>query len=163
MKKKIALLIIVCISLIFIFSVIILGKENVGLCIDKLGLTKNSFRFNVDKNISCKDLYIYWFGETEYTKGEELNKILVYHQKFQSDILDSYGKNEFLIKYKDINYKKMGILKLHPYAKHNYKVEIKLEDDNLIVGWCIENWYESDKHQSVDTINIKAFLLLHEK
>jgi len=156
MKKKIALFIIICISLFFIYLVTVLGKKNIGLCVDRLGLTKNSFQLKIDKNVSCKDLYIYWLGETEYTKGEEFNKILIYHQKFQSGILDSYGKNEFLIKYKSVNYKKMGILKLHPYAKHNYNVGIKLDADNLIINWSIENWYEHNIWQGNDTIRLTA-------
>jgi hypothetical protein len=130
---------------------------NIGLIIDRLGMTKNSFQVDVDKSISSKDLYIYWFGEPNYhTKenADELNRILVYHRDFQSDIVDSYGKNKFLIKYKETYYKGVGFFKLHTYSKHNYKVNLKLEDENLIIDWSIKNWYDSDKYQGLDTVKV---------
>jgi hypothetical protein len=144
-------LFIIILAVLFIFRI---GKMNVGLFIDKLGLTKNSFQFIVDDKISYEDLFIYWFGETDYTKGEEFNKILIYHRKFQSDILDSYGKNVFLIKYKDTDCKRVGILKLHAYSKHNYKIDLKLDGENLIIDWSIKNWYETDIYQGSDTVRI---------
>lgn len=152
-------------SCIFLFFIVIsivvflwIGKMNIGLIIDRLGMTKNSFHIDIDKKLSSKDLSIYWIGESDYyikEDEEKLNRILIYHQKFQSDILDSYGKNRFLIKYKDINYKKIGILKLHPYAKHNYKIRIILEDDNMIINWSIKNWYDPNVVLGTDTIRLE--------
>jgi hypothetical protein len=134
-----------------------LGKINIGLFIDRLGITKNSFLIDVDKSISSKDLFIYWFGEPDYYTKEnedELNRILIYHRKFQSDIIDSYGGNRFLIKYKDTYHKRMGIFKSQAYSKHNYKINMKLEDEKLIIDWSIKNWYDSDIYQGLDTVKI---------
>jgi len=150
---------IILITIIFIFLLVILvGKMNIGLFFDKIGLTKNTFEISVDQDVYSKDLYIYWFGEPDYyikEDYEKLNRLLVYHRKMQSDILDSYGKNWFLIKYKNISYDKIGILKLHAYSKHNYKIDLKLSEDNLIVTWNIKNWYDSEIYQGRDTIKIE--------
>jgi hypothetical protein len=130
---------------------------NIGLFIDRLGMTKNSFQIDVDKSISPNDLYIYWFGEPDYYTKEnedELNRILVYHRKFQSDIVDSYGENRFLIKYKDTYYKGTSIFKLQAYSKHKYKINLKLEEENLIIDWSIKNWYDSDIYQGLDTVKV---------
>ena len=157
MKKKFYIgiaLIVVMFTLLLIFGI---GKVNIGLFLDKLGLTKNTFYINIDKDISSKDLYIYWFGEPDYYIKEDenkLNRILIYHQKIQSDILDSYGKNWFLVKYKNISYRKIGVFKTHAYSKYNYKIDLRLDEDNLIIDWRIKNWYNTEIYQGMDTISI---------
>jgi hypothetical protein len=156
-KNKYFLTIVLFIITFVIIFFLWIGKMNIGLLIDRLGITKNSFQIDVDKSISSKDLFIYWFGEPDYYTKEnedELNRILIYHQTFQSDIVDSYGKNRFLIKYKDIYYMGVNILKLQAYSKHNYKINLKLEADNLIIDWSIKNWYDSDISQGLDTIKV---------
>lgn len=137
---------------IFLCVFFIKEKKNIGLFIDKTGLTKNTFNINIDNNLSHKDLFIYWLGETEY--HEDINKVLIYHHKLQSDIPETYGKNRFLLKYKKIRFSKIGILKLNPYAKHKYTISLKLHNNNLIIDWNIRNWYDPDIFSGNDTIKI---------
>lgn len=154
-KKRICMTLLSIIVGLVIFSIIFTRKEKIGLFFDKLGVFHNSFLIEVDKSISTNDLYIYWFGETDYTNDREYNKILVYHRNFQSDILDSYGKNRFVLVYKEITYEKIGIFKTHPYSKYNYNIKIKEEKNNIIINWNIENWYEQGLTGS-DTILVES-------
>ena len=130
-------------------SACLLGKENVGLIIDRIGLTNNKIQINIEKQINPNDLYIYWIGETEYTRGTEHNQMLIYHTVLQSDIPSSYGKNKFIIKYQDKTSDKIAIFKKHAFSKYNYTFNCKLENDVLIVSWSIINWYDADNKGSV--------------
>ena len=51
-------------------------------------------------------------------------------------------------------YDKIGILKLHAFAKHNYEINLSMNDTLLIVHWNIDNWY-SKKISRTDTIVCK--------
>lgn len=153
-RSKILLILVLFVLILSITIFSFLGKVKVGLFIDKMNLTHNSFIINVDKSVIQSDLYLYWLGETEYTDEKVKNKILIYHHKIQSDIPDSYGKNWLLIKYKDKVYNKAGILKLYPYAKHDYKFDIRMQDENFIINWKISNWYTPDIYQGTDTLKL---------
>ena len=131
---------------------LLLGKFNVGLIIDKIGLTHNKFDIIIDKKIPPKDLYIYWLGEHGSGIKEECSKLQIHHLGDKMDIPDLYGKNAFVIKYKDKLYNKMGIYKFHGFSKYHYKIDLKLEGDNLIIDWSISNWYDPKVWQGCDTI-----------
>jgi hypothetical protein len=49
----------------------------------------------------------------------------------------------------------MGILKLHAYSKYNYKIDLELIKDDLIIDWSIRNWYDPKIYQGRDTIKIE--------
>lgn len=129
-------------------------RMNVGLLVDKLNLTHNTIHVEFDENISLKDLYIYWLSEGEYSDESLENRLLIFHKKKQCDIPDTYGKNRFLIKYKNILYYKAGILKKYAYSKYHYNFNFRLEDNIFIVDWKIQNWYDPYIYQGIDSLEI---------
>ena len=123
--------------------------EYVGLAMDKMGITRNDYKICVDDKIRPY-IYIYWIGDNG-TNDED--RLLLYHQTFYQEIpKNSYGKNKILIKTKSdsILYDKIGLLKLHAFAKHNYEIKLSMNDTLLIVHWSIDNWY-SKKISKTDT------------
>ena len=127
-------------------------KELVGLSVDRMGITRNTFDLRVDDKLRPY-IYIYWLGKN----GTEVDdRMLLFYQRFNQGIPDYYGKNRFVIKTKSDStlYNKMGILKLYAFAKHHYFIDLKLNDTLLIVDWSIDNWY-SEKISSTDTIVYK--------
>ena len=127
-------------------------KELVGLSVDRMGITRNTYDIRVDDKLRPY-IYIYWLGEN----GTEVDdRMLLFYQRFNQGIPDCYGKNRFVIKTKSDStlYNKMGILKLYAFAKHHYSIDLKLNDTLLIVDWSIDNWY-SEKISSTDTIVYK--------
>ena len=154
-KRKIALIILTIFLIIMIIFSHLLGKQRIGLVIDKTGITNNKFQITIDEKINPNDLFIYWIGETEYTRGKEYNQMLIYHIVLQSDVPPSYGKNRFMIKYKDKSSDKAGILKLYAYSKHKYVFDIKLDNDILDIKWCIKNWYDPDSFEGSISLDIQ--------
>ena len=129
-------------------------KELVGLAIDRMGMTRNTYDIRVDEKLRPY-IYIYWLGEN----GTEVkDRMLLFYRTFNQGIPDCYGKNNFVIKTKSDStlYNKMGILKLYAFAKHHYSIDLNLKDTLLIVDWSIENWY-SEKISSTDTIHAKTY------
>ncbi|MDR2037603.1 MAG: hypothetical protein LBQ60_06740 [Bacteroidales bacterium] len=100
-RLKIGLIFVLVFLIISSFLIYLLGRENIGLAIDRIGVTKNKFHITIDEKINTKDLYIYWIGETEYTRNTEYNQMLIHHVVLQCDVSPSYGKNKFIIKYQD--------------------------------------------------------------
>jgi hypothetical protein len=149
------LLILFCL-VIFIFISIsyfyFFHKRELGLVIDKMGMRSNTYKIAIDDEIQ-RDTYIYWLGEVPFHAKK--NQLLIYHRTLQADILPSYGKNWILIQVRNISYTKMGIFKYESYSKHNYLIDIKLENESLIINWKISNWYDLDIYQGIDTIKLK--------
>jgi hypothetical protein len=138
---KTTFIVLLLIIEIFLFFSFLFGKQGFGRVIDKIGISDNSFDIQIDKELQ-KDLFIYWFGETEFTNDSIKNKLLIYHRNLQADIIDSYGPNRFLIQYKELSFDKIGVWKTYAYAKHKYFIKIRKEQKKLIFEWKISNWYE---------------------
>ena len=62
-------------------------------------------------------------------------------------IPDRYGKNGLMINYCGIIINEIGLYKNREWYKHNYELEIKDKDQQLIINWKIENIYESKSGQ----------------
>lgn len=127
-------------------------KRLVGLSMDKIGITRNTYDIRVDDELR-PFIYIYWLGENG-TKDDD--RMLLYHRTFCQDIPDCYGRNQLVVKAKTDStlYSKMGYLKLYAFSKHNYYIDLKLKDTLLIVDWSIDNWY-SEKISITDTLAFK--------
>ena len=147
-------------AVVLLASAIILYRVNrvipikglVGLSVDKIGITRNSYDIRVDDELRPY-IYIYWLGENG-TKDDD--RMLLYHRTFSQGIPDYYGKNRFLIMTKSDSmlYSRIGLLKLYAFSKHKYYIDLKLKDTLLIVDWSIDNWY-SEKISITDTLVYK--------
>jgi len=154
-KIKIGLFFSLVLILIILLSVALIGKKGIGLIIDKVNLSKDTYDIQIDKDIR-NDVFIYWFGET-VDKGEK-NRMLIYHKTFQAKIPSSYGANWIEIRYKDIIYNKIGIWKIYAYSKYNYCIDVSKDNNNLLVQWKIVSWYDSkDSSIGKDTIKIGLY------
>ena len=64
-------------------------KELVGLSVDRMGITRNTYDIRVDDKLRPY-IYIYWLGEN----GTEVDdRMLLFYQRFNQGIPDCYGKN----------------------------------------------------------------------
>ena len=125
-------------------------KEYVGLVIDKIGITQNSYNIRVDKKLKPY-IHIYWLGDNGTKNADNL---LLYNGTIYQKIPENYyGKNKIVIKTKSdsILYDKIGILKLNAFSKHNYLINLSQKDSLIIIEWNIDNWYSKKKPQ-IDTI-----------
>ena len=139
-------------ALIIILSFTLLGKKGIGLIIDKINLSKDTYNIQIDKDIR-KDVFIYWFGET-VIEGEK-NKMLIFYKTFQAKIPPSYGANWIEIRYKDAICNKICIWKINSYSKYKYNINVNKENDNLLIQWKIDSWYDlEDFSIGGDTIRI---------
>lgn len=154
MKKRYKIILCV-IGIIVIFVVVslllIVGKKGIGQAIDKLGITSDVYEISIDKEFLF-ETDIYWYGET--VNGYKDNRILFYHRSEVSDIPSSYGHNSFEIKYKSVTYDKIKFWKIFPYAKYKYSINIRPYNEDMIIEWCIHNWYDDDINQGIDTIQV---------
>ena len=108
-------------AVVLLASAIILYRVNrvipikglVGLSVDKIGITRNSYDIRVDDELR-PFIYIYWLGENG-TKDDD--RMLLYHRTFCQDIPDCYGRNQLVVKAKTDStlYSKMGYLKLYAF------------------------------------------------
>jgi hypothetical protein len=152
-KLMIVVVLLLLISTLLRFNKTYSVYEYIGLAIDKMGITQNTYNIRIDDKIEPY-VYLYWVGENG---TNDVDKLLLYHRTFYQRIPDnSYGKNRILIKTKSDSmlYDKIGILKLHAFAKHNYEINLSMNDTLLIVHWNIDNWY-SKKISRTDTIVCK--------
>ena len=119
---------------------------------DKIGITQNTYDIHIDEDLRPY-IYIYWTGDNGVNDSD---KILLYHRSYFQEIPNYYGKNKFLIQTESdsVLYNRIGILKLHAYSKHNYKIDLNLSDTLLILSWSIDNWY-SERTTMTDTIVYK--------
>lgn len=151
MKKIISILILVIVILLLSnIDCLSITKRYVGLFIDKIGITHNSFDISIEDRLKS-DTYIYWMGDNG-TKEPDI--LLLYHRGlFQNIPTDYYGKTKLVIKMNSdsILYDKIGLLKLESFSKHNYKIELKQRDSLLIINWSIDNWY-SEELSVTDTL-----------
>lgn len=153
MRLKFKMILLITSLIVFSICVFKFWKPEMGIIIDRTGFTKNNVNVIIDNAISRKDLYIYWHSETDDPK--EFNQLLIYHFSKMQEIPSSYGKNFISIKYKNIVYNKIGLFKYQASSKHNYNISLKIENDNLIIDWYINNWYDPDIIQGSDTIKIE--------
>ena len=154
-KLMIIIMLLLLISVLFKFNKTYSAYEYIGLAMDKMGITQNDYKICVDDKIKPY-IYIYWIGDNG-TNDED--RLLLYHQTFYQEIpKNSYGKNKILIKTKSdsLLYDQIGILKLYAFSKHNYEIELRMNDTLLIVHWSIDNWY-SKKISKTDTIYYCGF------
>lgn len=160
MKKYLLILLMPLLIVLYMALLIVLYKVNkvhsintlIGLSIDKTGITKNSYDIHVEDELRPY-IYIYWLGDNGTKKTDRL---LLYNQTIYQGIPDYYGKNRIVIETKsnEILYDKIEVFKLYGFSKHNYTMNVKLNDTLLIVDWSIDNWY-SKKISITDTINYK--------
>lgn len=146
-------LVVVGIVLLLLIVLLVFQREIVGRFFDKINVTSDSYEILVDENLQ-NDLYIYWYGEAGF--NNEYNRILIYHKDLLQKNLPSYGPNKFLIKYKDLCHNSIGIWKTIPYATHNYKIKISKRNNDMIISWNIQNWYDPDIITGQDTVRIQA-------
>ena len=152
MKKRILVVLIVSILTLLGIEKSSSIKEYIGLVMDKIGITQNTYDIHIDEDLRPY-IYIYWTGDNGVNDSD---KILLYHRSYFQEIPNYYGKNKFLIQTESdsVLYNRIGILKLHAYSKHNYKIDLNLSDTLLILSWSIDNWY-SEKTTMTDTIVYK--------
>lgn len=151
--KKIIITIVVVLTVItlFIGYMYHFQKKELGLICDAIGITKNTFEFDIDKKIKNYTI-IYWYGETSHPAKK--NRIVIFNRFLQSDIPSSQGKNWLKIQIGELIYDRIGIYKPESWSKHNYHVSVKLVNEKLIINWCISNWYDTKIEQGKDTIII---------
>ena len=145
------IVLVIFIILIVVLPFLLFGKQGVGMIIDKIGITNDVYKINIAPDIR-NDVFIYWLGEFEIAKRDN-DKILIFHNDLITRIPPNYGKNIIAIKYKNIYFDKVGIWKTLPYAKYKYNIKIYKVEDNLIINWHINNWYDEGLSGN-DTINI---------
>lgn len=127
-------------------------KEELGLMCDKLGFTSNTYDIRIEKELE-NYTFIYWLGETPHPAPK--NRLLIFYRFPQIDIPSSQGKNWLKIQIGEMIYDRIGIYKTEGYSKHDYHINVKVRNDNLIINWRINNWYNSDIVQGVDTVTLK--------
>lgn len=131
------------------------GKIYIGLAMDKMGITENTLNIHIDDKLK-PHISIYWNGDN----GTPIpDRILLYYRGVSQEAIPAnyYGKNLLIIKTKSDStlYNRIGLLKTFAYSKHNYKIDMRLKNDSLlIINWSIDNWY-SDKTQMTDTLIFK--------
>ena len=103
---------------------------------------------------NCKNITIFWIGEKGHLTNEDkfhnnyYDTLLIYENgKTLHMIPDRYGKNGLMINYCGIIINEIGLYKNREWYKHNYELEIKDKDQQLIINWKIENIYESKSGQ----------------
>lgn len=139
-------LILTSVSTVYIYT---FHKQTIGMIGDKIGITHNTFDFIIPERL-LQYAQIFWVGD--YEEGLEPNRMLLYYRFPQNDIPDFYGKNRIEIRIGKMIYDRIGVLKLCYFAKYDYKIHLKEDNNNLIINWEISNWYEPDIWQGTDTI-----------
>lgn len=128
-------------------------RNEIGIAIDKLGITQNQIKFvTIPEDIKYSNaINIYWKGETAIDSVQ--NSILLYHRGIkQADMPSAYGKNRLIIQIGDICLDRIGIFKKEAFSKHNYDIKMFLEKDTLFISWNIGNWYNSNIIEGSESI-----------
>lgn len=142
----IILFLLLSITVCFLF----LGKKQSGRLIDKTGIIRNSYSVNISNDL-INNIFIYWTGEN----GTRENiKMLIFHKSLLSEIPQSYGANNLIIKYDNHEYNKIGIWKEYAYSTYNYFIDLN-KIDSLVISCIIDNWCISKIIQGFHTIRIK--------
>ena len=120
---------------------------------EKISLVKNKLIFESTSDIDIDSLGLYFVKQPKNLRHPIYDTIILYNGgKIINTIPSEYGKNYFILKYKNVMYNKIGIWKKKAWYKHNYHIQVYIIDSKLVVNWDISNKYETTS--GLDTISL---------
>jgi hypothetical protein len=130
--------------------------------LEYLGIINNTISINVEMTeVEKENLSVLLISEKyRITRLDKFKKnfkdtLIIFDKKLVNDNIPDYSReNRFMIKYKNKVYKikGAGIFKRRVWFKHDYWMVIRKSNDNIIIIWEINNFWDSKK--GIDTISL---------